>query len=116
MPWSALRNEANLTWGDQRTLAGFLKHILREEYGTFALAKGDRSTSNFWLGIWVHLKSFTHETCFLGPLLVALGLFARPALAGGVPVKRVFVASVVFYLWFFNWRANLDLSNRLLVW
>ncbi|CAM9250691.1 unnamed protein product, partial [Heterosigma akashiwo] len=26
------------SWGDQRTLEGFLRHFLRQEYGTFQLA------------------------------------------------------------------------------
>ncbi len=38
-PWSASRAPIG-SWGDQRTLAGFLKHLLRQEYGTFRLYSG----------------------------------------------------------------------------
>ena len=50
---SALRNTASLTWGDQRTLPGFWKHLSREEYGTFDLAKGNRESASFWRAIEV---------------------------------------------------------------
>ena len=53
MVWSASTNTAKLTWGDQSTIQGFLKHLLRQEYGTFSLAKGGRETASFWLALQV---------------------------------------------------------------
>ncbi len=115
LPWSAWRNEARLTWGDQRTVRGFVRHILREEYGVFDLVKGE-TDNNFLLGVWTHFRVFSVETCFVGPVLVALGLiFFRPPTAPLVVAKRVMVAAVMFYIVFFNARANLNLKNKLLV-
>jgi hypothetical protein len=37
LPLSAYYNQARWTWGDQRTISGVYKHLLRTEYGTFDL-------------------------------------------------------------------------------
>ena len=40
LPFSSWMNIARWTWGDQTTLTGFVKHLLRREYGTFDLVGG----------------------------------------------------------------------------
>ncbi|XP_059998114.1 protein O-mannosyl-transferase TMEM260 isoform X2 [Lagenorhynchus albirostris] len=45
LPISSYRHQARWTWGDQTTLPGFLTHFLREEYGTFNLAKSEIGSS-----------------------------------------------------------------------
>ncbi|XP_022378580.1 transmembrane protein 260 isoform X2 [Enhydra lutris kenyoni] len=45
LPISSYLNQARWTWGDQTTLLGFLTHFLREEYGTFSLAKSETGSS-----------------------------------------------------------------------
>ncbi|XP_033260590.1 transmembrane protein 260 isoform X3 [Orcinus orca] len=45
LPISSYRHQARWTWGDQTTLLGFLTHFLREEYGTFSLAKSEIGSS-----------------------------------------------------------------------
>ncbi|KAB1278277.1 Transmembrane protein 260 [Camelus dromedarius] len=45
LPVSSYLNQARWTWGDQTTLLGFLTHFLREEYGTFSLAKSEVGSS-----------------------------------------------------------------------
>ncbi|XP_077906079.1 protein O-mannosyl-transferase TMEM260 isoform X4 [Ictidomys tridecemlineatus] len=45
LPISSYLNHARWTWGDQTTLRGFLTHFLREEYGTFSLAKSEIGSS-----------------------------------------------------------------------
>ncbi|XP_019500557.1 PREDICTED: transmembrane protein 260 isoform X2 [Hipposideros armiger] len=45
LPISSYINQARWTWGDQTTLLGFLTHFLREEYGTFSLAKSEIGSS-----------------------------------------------------------------------
>ncbi|XP_055291591.1 transmembrane protein 260 isoform X2 [Moschus berezovskii] len=45
LPVSSYLNQARWTWGDQTTLLGFLTHFLREEYGTFSLAKSEIGSS-----------------------------------------------------------------------
>ena len=115
MVYSALTNTATLTWGDQSTVEGFLKHLLRKEYGTFSLAKGGRETASFTTALQTHAASLSAETMHLvGPLaLLGLLVFTPPA-----PVMRrakwALLLMLTVYLGFFNWRANLDLSNPLL--
>eukprot|EP00041_Stephanoeca_diplocostata_P028814 m.833253 g.833253 ORF g.833253 m.833253 type:complete len:339 (+) comp23442_c0_seq5:451-1467(+) len=108
-------------WGDQRSVEGFLKHVLRQEYGTFSLAKGGRDTASFELAVQTHLTSLARETFHLCPWLSAIGV-GTVALQGtrgfqsasGKGAFGVLVACLVFYMAFFNWRANLDLANPLL--
>ncbi|XP_045436255.1 transmembrane protein 260 isoform X4 [Pipistrellus kuhlii] len=45
LPISSYLNQARWTWGDQTTVLGFLTHFLREEYGTFNLAKSEIGSS-----------------------------------------------------------------------
>ncbi|XP_057586482.1 transmembrane protein 260 isoform X3 [Hippopotamus amphibius kiboko] len=45
LPVSSYLSQARWTWGDQTTLLGFLTHFLREEYGTFSLAKSEIGSS-----------------------------------------------------------------------
>ncbi|XP_023989814.1 protein O-mannosyl-transferase TMEM260 isoform X3 [Physeter macrocephalus] len=45
LPISSYLHQARWTWGDQTTLLGFLTHFLREEYGTFSLAKSEIGSS-----------------------------------------------------------------------
>ncbi|KAL7992766.1 hypothetical protein Chor_017022 [Crotalus horridus] len=45
LPISAYLNKARWTWGDQTTFKGFITHLLREEYGTFNLAKLENGSS-----------------------------------------------------------------------
>ncbi|XP_031808493.1 transmembrane protein 260 isoform X2 [Sarcophilus harrisii] len=45
LPISSYLNQARWTWGDQTTFSGFLTHFLREEYGTFNLAKSEIGSS-----------------------------------------------------------------------
>eukprot|EP00040_Diaphanoeca_grandis_P019148 m.100896 g.100896 ORF g.100896 m.100896 type:complete len:653 (+) comp27284_c0_seq1:96-2054(+) len=110
---SAVRNQATMTWGDQRTLRGFWKHLSREEYGTFSLAKGDRESASFTRAIQMHLESLSAETFFICPLVSLLGILA-PMHSSRVGAKIPIVGSLLFYMWFFNWRANLDITNPLL--
>jgi len=51
LPLSSMYSGARWTWGDQSTLAGFLKHLLREEYGTFDLAKVLQAVVDFLIAL-----------------------------------------------------------------
>lgn len=114
VPWSAHRNIAPLTWGDQRTLSGFFIHLLRREYGTFDLAKGGREAVSFWRAVQAHLLSLASETFYVCPLLSVAGILLPPRRRGMKQVHVILAICLAFYNAFFNWRANLDLSNRLL--
>ncbi|CAC5390689.1 Transmembrane protein 260 [Mytilus coruscus] len=95
LPLSSYYNQARWTWGDQRTISGFLKHLLRKEYGTFDLGKD---------GVQQVLLLF----CF--------GI----AQAGYRFVQKkdrlsfIFVLMMLVYTVFFSWRANLDVNNPLM--
>lgn len=64
--WSATVNTSPLTWGDQSTMPGFMKHLLRQEYGTFSLAKGGRETASFWLALKVTAPTAAHPGSIAG--------------------------------------------------
>ncbi|EGD78311.1 hypothetical protein PTSG_09378 [Salpingoeca rosetta] len=116
VPISAFLNKAEATWGDQRTLAGFAKHFLRQEYGTFDL--GSRSTTSTTLTerIMLHMKDLSSETHHIIFPLIAICVIAfavdrrRVVRESRVPL----VGMLTFYELFFNWRANLSIENRLL--
>lgn len=58
--------------------------------------------------------AFSSESMHLGWLLVTIGVATAfpPALQRA---KAVMLAALAFYVAFFNWRANLDLSSPLIV-
>ncbi|XP_023371635.1 transmembrane protein 260 isoform X2 [Otolemur garnettii] len=85
LPISSYLNRARWTWGDQTTLLGFLTHFLREEYGTFNLAKSEIGSS-------------------MSKLLLNK---QNPSLIW------LFTGMFCIYSLFFAWRANLDISNPL---
>ena len=124
-----MTNRATLTWGDQRTVWGFFKHLLRVEYGTFDLvapacpslagghaltpppqAKGGRETASFMLAVQTHVASLSEETLHLAVPLAVAGAWSGRAIV----TCRVLLAALALYMGFFNWRANLDLTNALL--
>ncbi|KAM7158077.1 protein O-mannosyl-transferase TMEM260 isoform 2-T3 [Molossus nigricans] len=85
LPISSYLNQARWTWGDQTTVLGFLTHFLREEYGTFSLAKSEIGSS--MSEILLNRQN---------PSLVWL-----------------FTGMFCIYSLFFAWRANLDISKPL---
>jgi len=101
------------SWGDQRTLKGFLTHFLRSEYGTFKLAN-DLGEEQDVAKITRRLKSFALRylataggswgawlTCLGGGLLTLPG-----RQAGGTCV----ISCLVVYAVFINSLANLGFS------
>ncbi|XP_031218947.1 transmembrane protein 260 isoform X2 [Mastomys coucha] len=85
LPVSSYLSHARWTWGDQTTLRGFLTHFLREEYGTFSLAKSEVGSS------------------------VSTVLLDRRKSS----VVWLFTGMLCVYSLFFAWRANLDISKPL---
>ena len=63
------------SWGDQRTVSGFLTHFLRQEYGTFQLAASETSTDPGMLSrLMVYLRVTQEESLHLAPVLAVWGL------------------------------------------
>ncbi|XP_052639503.1 transmembrane protein 260 isoform X2 [Harpia harpyja] len=86
LPASSYLNQARWTWGDQTTFQGFLTHFLREEYGTFNLAKSETGSSMREMLVTKQQKS---------------------------PVIWLFTGMLCLYSLFFAWRANLDITKPL---
>ena len=100
------------SWGDQRTIAGFLTHFLRQEYGTFQLAASDTSDDpGMWSRLLVYLKVTQEESLHLGPVLAVWGVLCL--LRNGSRAVRLSVIThlcgYVLYVVVFHKLANLDL-------
>ncbi|XP_062974267.1 protein O-mannosyl-transferase TMEM260 [Elgaria multicarinata webbii] len=114
LPASSYLNKARWTWGDQTTLQGFMTHLLREEYGTFSLAKLENgsSMSDTLLFQVSHMKA---ELSLMVPALViavCLRSSMRPKM-GKLHLVWLFISMLLAYSFFFAWRANLDISKPL---
>ncbi|XP_058846557.1 transmembrane protein 260-like [Acipenser ruthenus] len=114
LPLSSFLNRARWSWGDQSSLGGLLKHLLRIEYGTFSLAKSETGT-----GMAQMLRAqLTHCLSDLSaPVLVLSGaaLLLNPLnrSRGSSVLVWLLAAMVTLYSLFFAWRANLDISKPL---
>ncbi|XP_041828779.1 transmembrane protein 260 isoform X2 [Melanotaenia boesemani] len=114
LPISSYLNVARWTWGDQTTLSGLLTHLLRAEYGTFSLAKTESS-----VGMTKMLQAqFDHclaELSLPVLLLAGIGFLLSSWDRMYRSVSWLLTAMMLFYLLFFAWRANLDISRPLLL-
>uniref|UniRef100_A0A8C4Q153 Transmembrane protein 260 n=1 Tax=Eptatretus burgeri TaxID=7764 RepID=A0A8C4Q153_EPTBU len=86
LPLSSWSGQARWSWGDASSVRGLLMHVLRQEYGTFSLAKAGSGS-----GMLTLLRSGQRASEL--PLLLLL--------------------MILLYSLFFAWRANLDISNPL---
>ncbi|OWF45611.1 transmembrane protein 260-like [Mizuhopecten yessoensis] len=114
LPLSSWFVQSRWTWGDQRSVAGLLTHVLRREYGTFDLGKGETGQ-----GLIFGLRAYyDHMVSDLTPVvcvLFFLGLVAVTYrhLKTTDRALTVFLSMMTIYLVLFSWRANLDLKNAL---
>ncbi|KAM6311489.1 protein O-mannosyl-transferase TMEM260 [Aegotheles albertisi] len=114
LPASSYLNRARWTWGDQTTFQGFLTHFLREEYGTFNLAKSETGSGMREMLVF----QLTQMKSELSLPILALALMAcvSPALPTKQqksPVIWLFAGMFCLYSLFFAWRANLDVTKPL---
>ncbi|TFK05425.1 vasoactive intestinal polypeptide receptor-like [Platysternon megacephalum] len=114
LPASSYLNQARWTWGDQTTFQGFLTHFLREEYGTFSLAKSEAGSSmrEMLLSQVTHMKT---ELSFTVPAL-AIVAWLRTAMQAKQEKSSMiwlFTGMLCIYSLFFAWRANLDITKPL---
>ncbi|XP_019500566.1 PREDICTED: transmembrane protein 260 isoform X3 [Hipposideros armiger] len=84
LPISSYINQARWTWGDQTTLLGFLTHFLREEYGTFSLAKSEIGSSMSK----ILLSQVTNMRTELSFNIQALAVWANICLARNICDQR----------------------------
>ncbi|XP_063295510.1 protein O-mannosyl-transferase TMEM260 [Pelobates fuscus] len=110
---SSICSRARWTWGDQTTIQGFLTHLLREEYGTFSLAKSETGLSVVDMLIF----QINHMTTDISPIaqgLALLGLLLCFVMQdSSIPVVCLFTKMFLCYSIFFSWRANLDITKPL---
>ncbi|XP_053553306.1 transmembrane protein 260 [Bombina bombina] len=110
---SSFLNRARWTWGDQTTFQGLFTHLLREEYGTFNLAKGETGTS---MAEMLRFQG-NHMTTELTPLAAGLAilalLFCFTSQDVKISVVCLFTEMLLCYSLFFAWRANLDITRPL---
>ncbi|MEE6494143.1 hypothetical protein FKM82_017032 [Ascaphus truei] len=110
---SAYFSQARWTWGDQTTFQGFLTHLLREEYGTFSLAKSETGSSM----TEVLIVQINHMKTELTPLAQGLTLVALLLCFitrdKKMSVVCLFTKMLLSYSLFFAWRANLDITKPL---
>uniref|UniRef100_A0A452IX30 Uncharacterized protein n=1 Tax=Gopherus agassizii TaxID=38772 RepID=A0A452IX30_9SAUR len=114
LPASSYLNRARWTWGDQTTFQGFLTHFLREEYGTFSLAKSEAGSSmrEMLLSQVTHMKT---ELSFTVPALAIVAWLhtAMQAKQEKTSMIWLFTGMLCIYSLFFAWRANLDITKPL---
>ncbi|XP_055572466.1 transmembrane protein 260 isoform X1 [Falco cherrug] len=114
LPASSYLNRARWTWGDQTTFQGFLTHFLREEYGTFNLAKSETGSSMREM-LFFQLTQMKSELS-LPVLILALVACVSAALLPKMQKSSVtwlFGGMFCLYSLFFAWRANLDITKPL---
>uniref|UniRef100_A0A8C6CDB9 Transmembrane protein 260 n=1 Tax=Monodon monoceros TaxID=40151 RepID=A0A8C6CDB9_MONMO len=113
LPISSYLHQARWTWGDQTTLLGFLTHFLREEYGTFSLAKSEIGSSMSE----ILLSQVTNMRTQLSFNIQALAVWANICLVRknrqNSSLVWLFTGMFCIYSLFFAWRANLDISKPL---
>ncbi|KAM4779455.1 protein O-mannosyl-transferase TMEM260 isoform 5-T6 [Cyanocitta cristata] len=114
LPASSYLNRARWTWGDQTTFQGFLTHFLREEYGTFNLAKSETGSSMREMLLF-QLAQMKSELSLpvLALALVACVSTALPSKQQKSAVIWLFTGMLCLYSLFFAWRANLDVTKPL---
>ncbi|KAJ8290492.1 hypothetical protein GJAV_G00013560 [Gymnothorax javanicus] len=114
LPLSSFLNRARWSWGDQTSFTGLLTHLLRAEYGTFSLAKTERTVS---LAMMLEAQ-LGHCVADLSlPVLILAGLavflFSRDRKRYVLP--WLLLSMLLLYSLFFAWRANLDIKKPLLL-
>ncbi|GFO34861.1 transmembrane protein 260, partial [Plakobranchus ocellatus] len=114
LPVSSAVNKARWTWGDQSSLNGFLRHLLRQEYGTWDLLKDHRG-QGFVSGILSYSSHVARDLSVPVSVLAVLSLWSTSYRykVSKSSVLAVFTGMLIAYITFFCWRANLDIGNPL---
>lgn len=80
LPFASGPHAAWGSWGEHRSLSGFLTHVLRREYGTFRLANVPEVVNNqYFLRLGRYLRSVPSELPLLGAPLCLLGVASSVA-------------------------------------
>jgi hypothetical protein len=104
------------SWGNQTTWRGLLRHVLRQEYGSFSLAAAKFSEVENSLMRWVAyivnlFKQFTAFGAFLSLYGVKKGSQITKGLGGHSSGFILLVAMMHYLLWWNGMFSNLPLSH-----
>uniref|UniRef100_A0A8D0GBN4 Transmembrane protein 260 n=1 Tax=Sphenodon punctatus TaxID=8508 RepID=A0A8D0GBN4_SPHPU len=114
LPASSCLNQARWTWGDQRSFQGFMTHLLREEYGTFNLAKSETGSNMTEMLLFqvAHMKTQLSLPVQVLAIVACLSAMMRDKMEKPALVW-LFTGMLCSYSCFFAWRANLDITKPL---
>lgn len=104
--WSA--TDTLFSWGDARSLEGFLTHVLRREYGTFQLASLPHAAASPGAYLAAFAEFEWRQSFGLVVLLALLGTWAAPR-----PWQLVGVGTLALSVGLFGALANLSLDDPL---
>jgi hypothetical protein len=109
-------------WGDQSDFAGFKKHFLREEYGTFRLFSGNEQRGDqLALALKMYFFNYSSQSLHLGWPLAIAGIFliascSKRANGGqfkGWNLLSLLLFMYVFYMVVFHILSNLPIEQAL---
>ena len=105
LPWASAAGSP-YSWGDQTTLAGFIAHVLRRDYGTFQLMQSGGNVSPYVDKLLLYMRSE------IVPL--AVGLIGAVVVARRRPPHTLLLtiafASALAYVLMFHAAANVSLD------
>ncbi|XP_064185214.1 protein O-mannosyl-transferase TMEM260 isoform X1 [Anguilla rostrata] len=114
LPVSSSLNWARWSWGDQTSLPGLLTHLLRAEYGTFSLAKTERTVSLAAM-LQAQLDHCVADLSLPVLILAGVACFLSISDRRRCVLPWLLVSMLLLYSLFFAWRANLDINKPLLL-
>ncbi len=74
--WSG--HDTLFSWGDQRSVSGFLTHLLRREYGTFQLASGEHDGTGLGSFLTAFAQFEMTQSLAVIAALALIGLYRAP--------------------------------------
>jgi hypothetical protein len=115
LPWASARFSP-VSWGDQTTLAGFLTHVLRTEYGTFQLGNGELGSAAGGVEhAMAYLRDVPGQLLWIGVPLALVGMVRGLRWRSVRTATLPLFAALVIYVILFNALSNLSLDTPLLV-
>ncbi|KAN0015394.1 hypothetical protein ACTFIU_008125 [Dictyostelium citrinum] len=111
-------NKVKYSWGNTSTLRGFIKHFLREEYGTLQLYGGDGGVISLFTKISIYFENLIIQFGYIGLALSLIGLLN---LLLGYNIRTfkwksfgtMIIFSFLFYITFFFNLCNLPIDKPL---